>query len=554
MGNCVGQRRFRDPKVDKGKAPKTPKKDDGVETIASTTGNGQKKGTAENGNTIERSEQDNDVKDTKSATSNLDSNGDKEGKAEGSSVLADKLSTSWAVFDESGDEKLRENSHNGLAEDKPILNMDSNEKNDDISSHQPKSEVHVDVKEEKSTQRLGNGEKQDKEWLKNEDDNSRGVKAAANTGLDTIESTGNQEAKDEEQKEVKDSTEKEVEVEVDRPRDEGQVNNTKNADTKPPIDTGSSDSSNTDTGKPESINILHNVQNGRLVVMKTTKEIVPNRDEEKEETIEEKAQKRLDVLKSKMEKFASIHKYFDNIIDLGQMLFMGEVLKRKVVLEDMFISGREVSGLIATSIDDEQHPNVTVRYTTDSWESTLDEESLLFDADGDNSKIVQRFFFSLFVPFEKSIEFAVNSVGCNGEVWDNNNDINYKIDDVKEHEGTGGLIAKFTPLKQAMFKDLVCRKSVTLKSASLKDGTVTVEIATRQKCNDPPVVRYTLDDWKSSTDVTSVEIKGKDKSLNISEIQLDIPKQARMKFAIFWRHEGVEYWDNNDGMNFEIQG
>ena len=237
--------------------------------------------------------------------------------------------------------------------------------------------------------------------------------------------------------------------------------------------------------------------------------------------------------------------------------FANEVSFRRVVLEDIFISEREVSLLIAISSDehhpdvtDAHRPKVTVRYTTDSWESVSNTDAKQVSVDENNNKAFQRFFLTVSVPLERSFEFAIRSIKGSGISWDNNNNGNYRVENVMENEGPKILIAKFIPLKQAMLGNT--DKPVALKDHSLKEGKVTLTIATKERCNDCPVVRYTLDDWKSYEDATSTEIKGKDENLNTSEIQLDIPKQTTMKFAIRWRHEGIEYWDNNDGRNFEI--
>ena len=261
-------------------------------------------------------------------------------------------------------------------------------------------------------------------------------------------------------------------------------------------------------------------------------------------------EKRLEIL----DELKARNNNCDDIIIGFEKKFAEEVLSRKVILEDIFISGRDVSILIAISSCDELPPKVTVRYTTDSWKTESDEEATPFSTDENNNKTIQRFFFMMSVPLDKSLEFVVKSTGGSGIFWDNNNKTNYRIDDAKENEDPPRIMARFTPLKQAMLSEVIKIMGVVLKSASLKDGKITLTIVTKEKPIHQPVVHYTLDEWKSFQDASSVGCKGTERDLNVSEIHLDAPKQVKMKFAICWRHEGRELWDNNDGKNFEIQG
>ena len=260
-----------------------------------------------------------------------------------------------------------------------------------------------------------------------------------------------------------------------------------------------------------------------------------------EELAKEKRQVGLTGLKAK------IRRHPQNFYDE----FANDVLNNKVVLEDIFISGRHVSMLIAIP-SDEHHPKVTVRYTTDSWKTESDEEATPFSTDENSKRAFQRFFFMISVPLGKSLEFAVRNMDDQGVIWDNHNHGNFKVDNVQENEDPARLIAKFIPDKQAMIEKIT--KSVSLKGYFVKDGKATLKIATKGRSNEPPVVHYTFDDWTSVQDATSIERKGTERGLIISECHLDIPKQAKMKFALRWRHESIEYWDNNGGKNYEIQG
>ena len=229
------------------------------------------------------------------------------------------------------------------------------------------------------------------------------------------------------------------------------------------------------------------------------------------------------------------------------------MLNHQVALEDIFISGRDVSMLIAIP-SDEHHPKVTVRYTTDSWNTESDEEATPFSTDENKNEAFQRFFFMVSVPLDKSLEFAVRNMDDQGVNWDNHNHGNFKVDNVQENKDPARLIAKFIPHRQAMIEKTT--KSVSFKDRFVEDGKGTLKIATKERSNELPVVHCTFDDWKSLQDAISVEHKGTAQGAGLvnSEVHLDIPKHAKMTFALRWRHEGTEYWDNNGGKDYEIQG
>ena len=257
-------------------------------------------------------------------------------------------------------------------------------------------------------------------------------------------------------------------------------------------------------------------------------------------------------LKEKIKKYPKLLKSDGNMIDF-EKIFADEVKNRQVVLEDIFVSGREISILIAVPCN-EQRPKVNVRYTTDSWETVFNKEAVRFTGDKDENKLFHRFFLTLDVPFKRDLKFAVRSKGELGTFWDNHYAENFSVEDVKENGNDGRLLAKFIPRKHAMFEELAKRKSVTMKDVSVKDGKVIITIATEENNTDPPGVLYTLDNWITSTEVTNAKCESKEKEQNVSKIRIDIPKEVKMVFAVFWRHDGIEFWDNNNGKNFEIQG
>jgi len=396
-------------------------------------------------------------------------------------------------------------------------------------------------------------EDESQEIVKNEENSTQGTKLERNNKEANGTDVKDQDTKGRQEKEINDATTITFKVAGDRPKDKGRSESSEEEPETKMVATGNSVQNNSDIGKPEATNFLHQVVQGRVVPMKETHEIAKTITEIRHETEEEKSQKRLDVLEAKMKNYRRMKKSDINIIDFEESVFACEAMNRKVVLEDVLISGREVSGVIVICCD-EKHPDVTVRYTFDSWKSIANEKAIPFDATGNGNKIFRRFFFAIFVPFAKSLEFAVRLLGDLGTFWDNNSQNNYLVENIKENESAARLIAKFTPQKQAMLNELLERNYVILKSASLKDGKATLTIATKESCSGLLGVRFTLDDWKTSADVTEIAGKDEEEGHNVSKIQVDIPKQKKMKLSIFWRYEGAEHWDNNSGKNYEIQG
>ena len=544
MGNCVGQRRFGKRADGKGNTPETPKKSDAVPDHE------EKQNTEEN-KTVKKP--DAEIVNTNRKEDASKNREDENGAAQfgENAVGARTTPADFAVSHDSSDIEKEKTLVNSALKVEETDKVDIQEAIENV----PSTQNSIVGEEEKTTKKEDKSDTEDESQkvMKNEENSNQRTNFERDNKEVNGESMKDQGTKRQQEKEVNDLTAITFEVAGDRPKDEGQSENTKEEPETKRIATGTSVRNNSETGKPEATNVLHQVVEGRVVPIKETHEIRKTITEIRQETEEEKCQKRLDILEAKMKNYRRMKKSENNIIDFEESVFAYEVMNRKVVLEETLVSGREVSGVIAICCD-EKHPDVTVRYTFDSWKSVVNEEAIPFNSTGNGSKIFRKFFFAIFVPFAKSLEFAVRLLGDVGTFWDNNSQNNYLVENIKENESAARLIAKFTPQKQAMLNELLKRNYVMLESASLKDGKATLTIATKENCSDLLGVRFTLDDWKSSTDVTEIAGRDEQEGHNISKIQIDIPKQRKMKFSIFWRHEGTEHWDNNSGKNYEIQG
>ena len=69
-------------------------------------------------------------------------------------------------------------------------------------------------------------------------------------------------------------------------------------------------------------------------------------------------------------------------------------------------------------------------------------------------------------------------------------------------------------------------------------------------------VRYTTDNWATHTDVTTHYLPGtSEPSTDRFYASLALPSQQRngeVQFAVCYRSQGKEFWDNNDGNNYRV--
>lgn len=533
----MGQRRLGS--KESGKAPKTPKKDENIQPLVDEALKPNEKGLTPNEKAASEGENigkngitnKEDVRvdakgkpteDTANHNDNDDENAKKEAAEEETGVGGkESLSTSWVVFEENNEFK-GESTRTEVS-------------GDEVGTRS------ASTNQEKINTDFSKIVKQENEGSKIKGQDS----AKSNPVVTNKKNTEDESSKSQNSEGV---AKQEVEVKGDRPTYADMVKGENKTTTEKP------DGVKEDTSKQKSINVLHEVKDGRIFATKqrdiVTKQIT---DGEKGESEKEKQEKRSEILKRKMESYVKINRPQDKIIDIEKLMFADKVLSDKVLLEDAIICGREFAGVIAIS-NIEKPCRVILRYTADSWKTKMDEEAVPFTADQTKEEIFARFFFSLFIPFAKSIEFAVKVMSEDGTVWDNQDGKNYCVENVKENDGPGKLIARFTPPKNALFAEHVEKKGLCLKSASLENGRATLMIATNKNSDDPPGVRYTTDDWKSFNDITSIKIKGSTDEGNIYKVDLGVPKEAKLVFVVFWKNNEQERWDNNDGTNFEIQG
>ena len=245
------------------------------------------------------------------------------------------------------------------------------------------------------------------------------------------------------------------------------------------------------------------------------------------------------------------------VIDVEKALFIDQLFTQKVLLENISISRREVSGCVAVAVMGDESLKVLIRYTTDSWKSFEEEEAIPSKTDTD--QIYKKFSFSISVPFGSSLEFAIECLKGDFICWDNNNDSNYVMENCMEIGEFGTLVPRFLIPIDGLFADHIKKKFLSLKNACFNDGEALICMATNAASHELPGVRYTLDNWETFTDLKSSKIyEAKHGKLglgyDVCKASVNIPKGKTLIFVVFWCHEGQEYWDNNSGKNYVING
>ena len=246
-----------------------------------------------------------------------------------------------------------------------------------------------------------------------------------------------------------------------------------------------------------------------------------------------------------------------SVIDVEKALFIDQLFTQKVLLENISISRREVSGCVAVAVMGDESLKVLIRYTTDSWKSFVEEEAVPSTTDTD--QIYNRFSFSISVPFGSSLEFAIECIKGDFICWDNNNDFNYVMENCTEIGEFGTLVPRFLIPIDGIFADHIRKKSLSLRNVCFKDGEASIYMATNAVSHELPGVRYTLDNWETFTDIKGsklyeTEYGNLGLGYDVCRACVKIPKGKTLIFVVFWYHEGQEDWDNNNGKNYEING
>ncbi|XP_065052194.1 uncharacterized protein LOC135681583 [Rhopilema esculentum] len=527
MGNCMGQKRIGKEDTGKGRAPKTPVKDQGDNAPSANEKEVEKEAKSKQpANNIQANESNDQnlnhskKQDDKPEEVTKDSCKPEENKGNGNDAGSGVLTTSWVVFDEDDDQKSKQA---------------------DRKTGEGAKENGLKLAEENQASEKKDGAlKVDKQKTKTKEASAEPGKPVLQKNKDEKAFKGNGK-----QKEVVIKDDKKDKASQDS-REEKAKKSEKVEQKKEGIEKAESASN--------SVKVLHEVKNGRIVATEKTKN--ETELERKPDELDAK-EKKMQVLCKKMESYSKSLTTFGNVIDFEENIFMDQLLNKTILLEDIKICGREINGLIALS-GDQKPSKVVVMCTTDSWKSKAEEEAIPFSSSYNiNDFHGQRFFFSLFVPFAKSIEFAIECFVENKTYWDNNDTKNYFVENWKKENEPGKLIPRFLTPKHVAFAKFVQLKSVCVKSASAQNGEVNIKVATKKCLGTPPVVRYTLNNWESFSDVASVKDtevldQAPERGYDCYMVNFNVPKEAKLVFAINWNHEGKDEWDNNFGKNYEV--
>lgn len=111
-----------------------------------------------------------------------------------------------------------------------------------------------------------------------------------------------------------------------------------------------------------------------------------------------------------------------------EMDFHEKLSNRLVSLEKCGTRNRLITGLVLVK-NIEYKKSVLIRYTLDNWKTSSDAEAIYLcsiESDG-----LDRFTFTLNLPLRSSVmEFAICYKTSNAEFWDNNDNKNYRVEDV----------------------------------------------------------------------------------------------------------------------------
>lgn len=104
-------------------------------------------------------------------------------------------------------------------------------------------------------------------------------------------------------------------------------------------------------------------------------------------------------------------------------------------------------------------------------------------------------------------------------------------------------------------RDLVCLENAVSSQNSLMGTVKVMNIAFHKEV----LVRYTLDSWNSHTDVVCTYVQdSNDGNTDRFSFAVTIPEYFiasgdSFEFAICYRSNGTEYWDNNGGINYRVE-
>ncbi|XP_069824583.1 protein phosphatase 1 regulatory subunit 3E-like [Dendropsophus ebraccatus] len=109
------------------------------------------------------------------------------------------------------------------------------------------------------------------------------------------------------------------------------------------------------------------------------------------------------------------------------------------------------------------------------------------------------------------------------------------------------------------FVDLVRQRKVCLESIHTDPFSVSGDLKVLNLSYEKEVtVRYTVDSWSTSSEVMAAYQRGhSDRYTDRFSFKLLCPtllnKEGMLEFALRYKVCGTEYWDNNDGLNYQIK-
>eukprot|EP00794_Sanderia_malayensis_P017718 gene17718-19489_t len=241
---------------------------------------------------------------------------------------------------------------------------------------------------------------------------------------------------------------------------------------------------------------------------------------------------------------------WSEVFDMKRELFLESFANKTIMLKDLNIEGRSVNGVVAVK-KSEAATEVNIRYTFNAWTTFSNAEAKKIDAEDDACDL---FSFSMSVPMEHSVEFAVSCTTTSGtQVWDSNDGTNYKVNSTT----SGQLVANFKSAEDAFIRYLQ-QRGICLSWSGICDDQPRMLIAVLKKDGIKNVgVKYTLDGWKSSAKVDATfdgerNLNGTPCVFYTTFVKI-YPGAKRLEFCLFVEYNNDnKFWDNNNTKNYFI--
>ena len=132
-------------------------------------------------------------------------------------------------------------------------------------------------------------------------------------------------------------------------------------------------------------------------------------------------------------------------------------------------------------------------------------------------------------------------------------------DDVAPDESQPKLVLNFTqPAADYLtFRTAVETRFVSLANVIIKNCRIVGSVRVKNIAYDKSViVRHSFDGWTSFSDAVATYQPDKDERFDTFEFAIDCPPNqppgSKLQFAVRYTAGGVDYWDSNQGENFEV--